>query len=268
MSGIEATRRTHRILFSVAFSALLAVSTPVFAFTLLGGIQEVTGWKDKNIAFHLDPTGCPPNITSLITKARAVWNAVPDAGVTLDAGPETSATVASISDGTAGDIPAIVCVTDMAAIGLNGNVIAGIAFGQRFDSKGALNYGGLAINADASTTANIAAIDEGTAIAVMAHEIGHVLGIGHSTEKKALMYYDGSKRKSATLHQDDVDALVYLYPRNEFDGDDLLGGCAMISNPSGKKIQIGSWLLLWPMFLLLFRRSKTLALRISGHRQL
>jgi hypothetical protein len=255
--------RICSVISTVALAALSA-NTEAFGFTLLGGSKEVYGWKERNLSFHLDPSNCPANVKSMIAKARAAWNSVPNAAITLDAGPETTTNFAEIQAGSAPDIPAIICVSDMAAVGLNGNVIAGAAFGQRLDPSGALNYGGLALNVDPTGVSNISNLDEGTAIAVIAHELGHVLGIGHSTDTKALMYYDGSKRKSATLHQDDVDALVYLYPRNEFDSDDLLGGCARMATPATGKIQLGSILLLFPVFVLWVRRM----LRFSSRRKI
>lgn len=48
---------------------------------------------------------------------------------------------------------------------------------------------------------------------VVAHELGHVLGLGHSSNAAATMYYalsfgNDSKR---TLHQDDINGICYLY---------------------------------------------------------
>lgn len=49
-------------------------------------------------------------------------------------------------------------------------------------------------------------------IAVLAHEIGHALGIGHSEITHALMYYTADQKNQASLSKDDIDALTYLYP--------------------------------------------------------
>jgi len=51
---------------------------------------------------------------------------------------------------------------------------------------------------------------------VWTHELGHALGLGHSTVQGSVMepYYEGSRR---TLHQDDIDGISYLYPAGEVD---------------------------------------------------
>lgn len=72
------------------------------------------------------------------------------------------------------------------------------------------------INDSASSTFSNLSRDE--VINVLAHEIGHALGIGHSEKDEALMYYSNSD-KISKLSQDDIDALVYLY------GNDITEGC-------------------------------------------
>lgn len=46
---------------------------------------------------------------------------------------------------------------------------------------------------------------------VLAHEIGHALGLGHTNKSEALMYYKNSDDRVA-LSQDDIDGITYLYP--------------------------------------------------------
>ncbi|MFN8545428.1 MAG: thrombospondin type 3 repeat-containing protein [Candidatus Binatia bacterium] len=92
---------------------------------------------------------------------------------------------------------------------------------------------------------------------VLAHEIGHTIGIGHSSEddgeqdfdkRDATMYYrahfDGRGQTLATLlHKDDKDAARYLYPGpgtgdpnvDDSDGDGLVDAqddCPTIANPA------------------------------------
>lgn len=46
---------------------------------------------------------------------------------------------------------------------------------------------------------------------VFLHENGHVLGLGHSEEQKAVMYAS-YQELHRDLHQDDVDGVIFLYP--------------------------------------------------------
>jgi hypothetical protein len=51
-------------------------------------------------------------------------------------------------------------------------------------------------------------------ISIIAHEIGHAFGLGHSPVKDSLMYYATvDMRKS--LGADDIDGISYLYPKQQ-----------------------------------------------------
>lgn len=60
---------------------------------------------------------------------------------------------------------------------------------------------------------------------VLAHEIGHALGLGHTSKTEALMYYKNSDDRVA-LSQDDIDGITYLYP---FEADDLFSCEGMLA---------------------------------------
>lgn len=62
-------------------------------------------------------------------------------------------------------------------------------------------------------------------ISVLAHEIGHAIGLGHAEKNEALMYYKTVDLRRS-LAQDDIDGVSYLYPV-KLDGCGLFGGTIM-----------------------------------------
>jgi hypothetical protein len=90
-------------------------------------------------------------------------------------------------------------------------------------------------------------------VAVLAHEIGHALGLGHSENKSALMYYRTvAERKK--LGQDDIDGVSYLYPVH-IDGCGAFGsvfGGTVAMNHKNKDDDDDTNFPFWPMVISLF----------------
>ena len=176
-----------------------------------------------------------------------VWNQVPSSGIQVERGDETDITIEQALNGPSPLTPTIHCVTNMSALEANPNVIPGFATGFAFDGKRHISYGVLVLNAQAGAAANIENMDEELVVDIMAHEIGHILGLGHTPDKTALMYYDASLREKASLSQDDVDGITYLYPRDEL-GEHTPMGCGTL--PLTARGRTASYfVLLVPLFL-------------------
>lgn len=130
------------------------------------------------------------------------------------------------------------------------NVLA-VTIPNKFSGKSIV--GAVILINDGSTFGTLSKSDQ---ISVIAHEIGHAIGLGHSKETEALMYYrtvDQRKR----LGQDDVDGVSYLYPIH----GDAYGLCGTVTttNPPGNPplFQMGiAFGLLIAIYELFRRRAK------------
>ncbi len=60
-------------------------------------------------------------------------------------------------------------------------------------------------------------------VSILAHEIGHAIGLGHSAVEDSLMYYRSISTRRA-LGQDDIDGVSYLYPTEQ-----PIKGCGSIA---------------------------------------
>ena len=71
------------------------------------------------------------------------------------------------------------------------------------------------------------------AVAVVAHELGHALGLGHSQEEESLMYAS-LVTKRTHLGLDDIHGISYLYPM-----DSTVQTCATISSSATSGLFLG-----------------------------
>lgn len=221
---------------AVFLAGLFAASAQ--AFTLSGTDPNLQGWQTKELTFYVNYTNCPSAdvMNAAIDSAFALWNGVPTSSLKLVRGGDAStATPAQVLNGTATENPSIVCDTNFSAtIGTSGSNIAGV--GGNSTSNSVIVYGGLVLNMEAGANAIFSGMDATGQAFVVAHEVGHVIGFGHSGDTKALMYFDASAKEHLSLGQDDVDGMTYLYPRKELSGDKLLGcgSLAIIGAGSGR----------------------------------
>lgn len=94
-------------------------------------------------------------------------------------------------------------------MGTNFNVSSGVLAGASIASTGGKVVGMALINTNADFS------DETQNIAVVAHEIGHALGLGHTSDPVALMYYAVGGKTQERLTMDDRDGITYLYPHEK-----------------------------------------------------
>ena len=220
----------NRILLRSASLLTLMSVHSVNAFTFSSADPLQRGWQARPLSFFVNHTDCPATIDQNIQAAFDVWNSVTSSSLKLVLGSESTQTAAEILAGTATEVPLIVCDTAFSAdVGVDGDSIPGVGKlgGTSFRP---ITSGGLILNVEPGKNVNINNLSNTLINVVSAHEIGHVLGLGHSTDVDSLMYYDATQKGRLSLSQDDIDAITFLYPRNELKNPSMIGGCGAVNS--------------------------------------
>lgn len=215
-------------------------------------------FKDPKVKVYVDGgTVCPLNnltvneLESMIPEAvDDFWNRIPTSNLQLDAAgfsdpvftmnkgrlcsPTDAACItagtAAGNDGTPEDglippVSEIVIACNDNPLNFGGANVLAVTIPNQFSGK---KITGAVILLNEHPSGTFGALSRQQKIAVLAHEIGHAIGLGHSEENAALMYYRTVNLRES-LGQDDIDGVSYLYPM-QFDAGGLLGGCGTISD--------------------------------------
>jgi hypothetical protein len=213
------------------FKIALWLPTTALAFTLT--TSNMRGWEKDEVVFRFNPANCSVSsgaIEEAINNAVDMWNAVPSSNLRVTYGGQTTDTSRSAT-------PVIRCVTS----GISGAVGVGIIT----TSSGVIQDGEIQLNSQSGDSGNIASTSEAQLNITLAHEMGHIFGLGHSTVEDALMYFSLGSKENARLSQDDMDGMAWLYPRSE-PGDGVLGCGSLNVDGSGGP---GSSGMLWVLAL-------------------
>ena len=84
-------------------------------------------------------------------------------------------------------------------------------------------------------------------VSIIAHEIGHAIGLGHSSVKDSLMYYNTVDKRSM-LGADDIDGVTYLYPL-----DSPIASCGSVSEINNSNYFFLQFILFLLFTLILFK---------------
>lgn len=175
-------------------------------------------WGLRCIALSLNPTALPAGMSTaqvrgLIDGAVSAWSAVRCDGqrpsMDLSQGPLTDAPVGYFSGAPNTNVVAF--RADWAAAGLPPSAIAltTVTFVQ---SSGEIRDTDVMVNLTAPLSANADARSNDLPTALV-HEVGHVLGIDHSNERTAVMWFGaGRGEQRRTLQPDDIAAVCALHP--------------------------------------------------------
>lgn len=202
-------------MFSRLAAIFLFLPGLAWGFTFL--TEGMKGWEKNEIRIYFNPANCSipeKEIETAIDRAVNAWNSVPTADVKIHYEGRTTQT------GTQED-PLIECATS----GLDDS----IAVTYVSTASGRIFTGYMQLNAEPSSLGNVENYREDRLAIVIAHEMGHILGLGHSVTESALMYFSIGAKEHLALGQDDVDGVTFLYPRKE--PEDGLLGCGSLGAP-------------------------------------
>ncbi len=238
------------------FFLLLIISSPLFAYTLNNNFGA--SFKNNEIKVYIaGNTTCSTaqlniyDLNDLITPANDnFWNRVPTSNIRLSNGGYTDA-IDNINTGRLCAPTDNDCIVDAAATvippvdgiviacnnnpdNFNGSNVLAVTIPNKFSGRDIT--GAVILINDSSVV--FAGLSKSDKIGVIAHEVGHAIGLGHTDDTAALMYYRTVKQRK-TLGEDDMRGVSYLYPM-KLDGMGLLGGCGTISTKppgaSGKSL--------------------------------
>lgn len=243
----------------ILFSIVLSYST--LAFTLVG--SDIASYEEAAITVNVGDQNCanisetPDSLLSLISEANEkFWNTVATSEIEMLVGGQQSVDASFYSDQIcnpgAGCVPAvssgilIVCNSNGTTFNFGGKLAVTL---PNNISGNTIVGSVIAINDTATSAFENLTRDE--KVSVIAHEIGHAIGLGHSNFKDSLMYAENLSGRFA-LGQDDWDGATFLYPKEQ----GALAICGSIdtgSNQTPGKFML-SLLVLMMLFLLGNRR--------------
>lgn len=259
---------------------ILFISLPIYAYTLNNnfGARFDSNKVKVSVAFDTTCSGVqltPYELEDLIAPAvDDFWNRVPTSSLVLDSGGFTQ-DISNISTGRLCSPTDDDCITaaggnlirevDDIVIACNNNPdnfggsnVLAVTIPNKFRGK-SIKGAVILINDNSTQFRDLSREDK---IGVISHEIGHAIGLGHSDDKSAMMYYRTVDMRRR-LGQDDIDGLVYLYG-NQFPGDGcgLFGGTIDTDKKNPHLWQMGVG------FLFIMMLTKILALLFSRRRSL
>ena len=243
-------------LFYFFFISILPFKTG--AFTLNNSVGAA--FDNPRIVVNVANNNCSPNMTSTPEELleisdqaiRQYWNTAPSSNLELVKGAVISpANLSNLKTDTLCSslnpcIPnstkmtvdggiTISCNTNNTAITGNftSTSIAGLTLPVNISAK-TINGSLVLLNGAANSSFQSASHDD--KVAILAHEIGHAIGLGHSPVEDSLMYYQTVPVRRS-LGWDDVDAVTYLYPALQ----PFAGNCGVIAPISKDHNFIQPW---------------------------
>lgn len=226
------------------FLILILFISQAHAWTLIN--SGISGFQSSSsVKVYITSNDCvnagitQNEMESLIKDAfETFWNSVPTSALELEfKGTKTvdasAADLNSLLNDHVTDNQILVGCSSSATLFTSANTLA-------VGSMACLSYsdcrGAVLLNDTSGTL--LSSSSKATILATFAHELGHALGLGHTSVKEALMYYSVGNKTQKKLNQDDIDGITYLYP-NEKKLEGLMGACATIDTDNDSKGDFG-----------------------------
>ncbi len=237
-------------------------SVPGWAFSLATSLSLQEGWDTKILTFNINYTSCTlsqDTLNTAIDKAIALWNSVPTSSLKLTRGGDSISSVTNAVNRDSPDAPVILCDQNLSThfADLSADAVLAITLPKANTNTNKIVNGAMILNNENGKKADLS-IKSDTILAItIAHEMGHILGLGHTSDDTALMYFSASKKTDVNLSQDDMDGITYLYPRNEIGGSKVFGCGSLGSNSHTGNPYYGIGLLLGLCFIIWITQRKT-----------
>lgn len=241
----------------ITLITLLLFSNHILGFSLVS--NPATKFSTDEITVNVSSDDCSSaGITTTVLldlveeAADEYWNTVTTSALVIKRGSAVSTALNGVT--TVGAAAALTTANTI-IVGCSTNTTLFPTPG----SDSTLGVGGIGTFSDGIkgaflVNANGNFVNQGQAekLATIAHELGHALGLGHSSDPVALMYYAVGGKVQERLTMDDKDGITYLYP-NE---DVVPASCGTISYTNGDGG--GSFLMMSLLFLVMLLGVKSL----------
>jgi hypothetical protein len=258
--------RARQLLISVTFALVCICLQPASssAFTLTQ--DNLKGFPYKELRVSLNPTNCMDDVEEDLEFAMELWNNVAGSRLRLIKESPNDVDPSDFTSYSFLQMIVIGCSTTFAADTGGGSLnIIGIGSSSTMNAH-YLKKGFVILNEEGGA-GQYSTHSKAVRRFTMAHELGHVLGLGHSSVLESLMYPSVATKSDTNLHQDDLDGIIYLYPIDEIE-DEMLYGCGTISKANNKftptNLMMSLFFLFLPLLLFAFlqRKSKLLSAQL------
>jgi hypothetical protein len=214
----------------ITFILLLFSASNASAFTFSNSVGAA--FDQDVVTVNVNAAGCTNISTSnnlmldiVKTSINRFWNKVPTSKLKMQVGTFTTVAAAFKTDdlctnpgNTTCDINAALLVSNNILITCNTSVnnfpsTNVLAAAVPNNISGQTTIGGIVVINDL-VTSQFGSKTFDDQVAIVAHEIGHVLGLGHSPASDSLMYFRTVNYRRS-LGADDMDGITYLYPASQ-----------------------------------------------------